>query len=204
MSADEALRKQERLGTLPPTFTAAQAYRTALSSRDLASLVAENWVFELSWGVYRRADAAETAHLDLLAVAKRAPHAVVCGESALALHELIDDVPLVVHIAVARGKRRPVISSPEVVVSQYAAETFSLGVEPFEAAPGETVSVYSAARSVVDAMRLRHRIGEEIALSALARYLRRTGHRGAGELQRFARPLGAMSAIRPAVEAVLA
>ena len=32
------------------------------------------------------------AHLDLLAVCTRAPHAVVCGESALSLRELIDDL----------------------------------------------------------------------------------------------------------------
>ena len=32
-----------------------------------------------------------------------APHAVVCGESALSLHELIDDIPHEVHIAVPRG-----------------------------------------------------------------------------------------------------
>ncbi|MFC4501990.1 MULTISPECIES: hypothetical protein [Streptomyces] len=29
----------------------------------------------------------------LLAVCARAPRAVMCGESALALHELIDDIP---------------------------------------------------------------------------------------------------------------
>jgi hypothetical protein len=120
------------------------------------------------------------------------------------LHELIDDIPAAVPIAVPRGSRRPTISYPPTVVAQYTAKTFSLGVERFEAAPGETIRVYSPARGVVDAMRHRSRIGETLALSALGRYLRRNGHGGANELQHIARELGALSVIRPAVEAVLA
>jgi hypothetical protein len=146
----------------------------------------------------------ETAHADLLAVCTRTPRAVVCGESALALHELIDDIPAAVHIAVPRGRGRPTISYPPTVVAHYAAKIFDLDVERFEAAPGETIPMYNAARSVVDAMRHRSRIGETLALSALGRYLRRSGRGGVGELQHIARELDALSVVHPAVEAVLA
>ncbi|MFK4099103.1 type IV toxin-antitoxin system AbiEi family antitoxin domain-containing protein [Streptomyces sp. NPDC019531] len=204
MSAAENSRLEQRLAALAPTFTTAQARQVLLSSRDLAYMVTQGEIDELSRGVYRRADAPETAHADLLAVCARAPRAVVCGESALALHELIDDIPAAVHIAVPRGTRRPTISYPPTVVAQYAAKTFDLGIERFEAAPGETIPMYNAARSVVDAMRHRSRLGETLALSALGRYLRRSGRGGVGELQYIARELGALSVVRPAVEAVLA
>ncbi len=197
-------RLSERLSRLPPTFTARAASDALLSPRDLAVLRETGEIDELSRGVYRRADAEPTAHLDLLAVCTRAPHAVVCGESALSLHELIDDIPHEVHIAVPRGSHRPSISYPPTRVSQYAADTFGVAIEPFEAAPGETVSVYSAARAVVDAMRLGRAEGRSLALSALNRYLRRYGQQGVAELQHAARVLGGMSAIRPAIEAVLA
>jgi hypothetical protein len=82
--------------------------------------------------------------------------------------------------------------------------TFDLGVEPFEAAPGEIVAVYSPARSVNDAMRHRRRVGETLALAALGRYLRRTGPAGVNELQQIARNLGTLEVIRPAIEAVIA
>lgn len=95
-----------------------------------------------------------------------APRAVVCGESALALHELIDDIPAAVHIAVPRGSTRPTISYLPTVVARYAAATFDVGAERFDAASGETIPVYDAARSVVE-MRHRARIGESLALSAL-------------------------------------
>jgi predicted transcriptional regulator of viral defense system len=197
-------RLLKRLSSLPPTFTTRAAYAAALSARDLATLRESGEIDELSRGVYRRADAPPTAHLDLLAVYARAPQAVVCGESALSLHELIDDIPHEVHIAVPRGSHRPSISYPPTQVSQYAADTFDFAVEPFEAAPGETVPVYSPARAVVDAMRLGGTAGRSLALSALNRYLRRTGQQGVADLQLAARELGGMSAIRPAIEAVLA
>ena len=53
-------------------------------------------------------------------------------------------------------------------------------------------------------MRLGRAEGRSLALTALGRYLRRTGQQGAADLQRAARELGGMPAIRPAIEAVLA
>jgi predicted transcriptional regulator of viral defense system len=149
-------------------------------------------------------DAPESAHLDLLAVASRVPGAIVCLESALAIHELVDDIPSAAHIAVARGRHVPKIEYPVVVVYRFDPVTFDLGVGTFEAAPGESVRVYGRARSVVDAMRLRHRIGADLAMHALGRYVRTTGQRGVAELLEFARRLNVEGPIRSAVEAVLA
>ena len=51
---------------------------------------------QVSRGVYRLATAPVPPHLDLLAVATRAPHAVVCLVSALAFHELTDEIHQVI------------------------------------------------------------------------------------------------------------
>lgn len=192
------------LDVLPPTFTAAQARAAGIAARDLYRMRDGGTVIDLSRGVFRKADAPESAYLDLLAVAARAPGSVVCGESALALHNLIDDIPAAVHIAVPRGKHAPAIQFPLTEVSRYDAATFGLGVEWYEAAPDEAVAVYSAPRSVVDAMRLRHRFGETLALHALGRYLRTGGARDVVVLLDLATALGVESAVRSAAEAVLA
>src|SRR5437879_5932826 len=99
MRASDPLELVSRLGLLRPTFTSTEALRAGISSRDLARLLAAGELHELSRGVYRSAAAPESAYLDLIAVTKRAPQAVACGESALALHELIDDIPSAVHLA---------------------------------------------------------------------------------------------------------
>lgn len=195
---------ERRIRELPATFTAGQARRHGVAPRDLYRMRNDATIFEISRGVFRLADASEAAHLDLIAVAARAPGAIVCLESALTLHDLIDDIPNAVHIAIARGRHVPKIDYPPVVVYRFDAATFSLGTEPFEAAAGEHVGVYNAARSVVDAMRLRHRIGSSLALHALNQYLRRTGGNGARQLLDLARPLNVEGPIRAAIEAVLA
>jgi hypothetical protein len=186
-----------------PTFTKAQAQAVGITPYVLYALRDVGSIIELSRGVYRDAEAPETVHLDLLAVALRAPAAVVCTESALALHELIDDVPTVVSIAVPRGMRPPTIAYPPVVVSRFDPATFQLGVERFEAAPGEFVPIYSPVRSVVDVMRLRHLYGDSLALHALGRYLRAPG-RDITELMNLARALGVEGPVRTATEAILA
>jgi hypothetical protein len=113
-------------------------------------------------------------------------------------------MPLEVHIAVPRGMTRPSITYPPVRVAQYAAGTFDLGIQRFEAAPGETVPVYSPARAAVDALRLGGAANRTLALSAINRYLRRYGMSGVAELRDTAGQLGALSRIRPIIEAVLA
>lgn len=189
---------------LPATFTASRAREAGLTPRELYRMRDDGRVNELSRGVFRLGDASESAHLDLLAVAARTPVGVVCLESALALHELIDDIPNWVHIAVPRGTHVPRIEYPPVRVSRFAEATFQLGVEPFEAAPGENVRIYGAARSVVDAMRLRHQVGETLALRALRRYLRVEGASGVSLLLELSRTLGVEGPVCSTVEAILA
>lgn len=203
MAAPERL-SQEALSRLGPTFTKAQAHAVGMTPYMLYALRDAGSIVELSRGVYRNAEALETVHLDLLAVALRAPAAVVCTESALALHELIDDIPAAVSIAVPRGVRPPTIGYPPVTVSRFDRDTFQLGIEQFEAAVGEFVPVYSPARSVVDVMRLRHLYGDSLALHALGRYLRDPRRRNITELMDLARALNVEGPVRTATEAVLA
>jgi hypothetical protein len=104
-------------------------------------------------------------------VALRAPAAVVCLVSAAALHDLTHELPLAVQIALPRGHGSPRITYPAVEVFHFDAATLDLGLGDVEAAPGARVRVYTAARTVVDLMRFRRRIGERLALGALRRYL---------------------------------
>lgn len=195
---------RQALSLLLPTFTKRQAQAAGITPHALYALRDAGSIIELSRGVYRDAAAAQTVHLDLLAVALRAPASVVCTESALALHELIDDIPAATSIAVPRGVRPPTIAYPPVIVSRFDPDTFQLGVEQFEAAPGEFVPVYGPARSVIDVMRLRHLYGDSLALHALGRYLRVPGRRDIAELMDLARALGVEGPVRAATEAVLA
>jgi hypothetical protein len=184
---------------LPATFTAAEARRIGIHSRDLYEWRDTGQTLELSRGVFRRADAPAPTYPDFLAVARRAPRAIICLISAATVWDLTDELPAAVSIAVPRGTRPPRITFPPGEVSRVDPQTSGLGLTHLDAAPGEPVRIYSAARTVVDLMRLRHRIGEPLALGALRRYLgRRDADRG--ELIELARTLDVLGPVRSAID----
>jgi predicted transcriptional regulator of viral defense system len=159
--------------SLPPTFTSEVALDQGISPRDLYAARDTGEIIELSRGVFRRADAPPASFPDLLAVAYRSPKAIVCLISAAVVHDLTDEIPVAVQIAVPSSNRPPRIAFPPTVVLRFGPSTFELGLTYVEAAPGEAVRIYDAERTVVDLMRLRHRVGEPTALVALRRYARR-------------------------------
>lgn len=182
------LLSMTRITDLPPTFTTETARTAGLHPRDLYAARDTGVIIELSHGVFRHADAPLASFPDLLAVAYRSPRAVVCLLSAAAVHDLTDEIPPAVEIAVPRSSRPPRVSFPPTRVFRFEPATFELGLTHVEAAPGETVRIYDAARTVVDLMRLRHRIGAPTALAALHRFLRRKDARPA-ELLKIAAEL---------------
>jgi len=184
---------------LPATFITGQALQLGIHPRQLYSWRDTGKIIELTRGAFRRADAPAATYPDLLAIAYRAPAAVACLLTAASLHDLTDDIPPAVQIAVPRSGNRPRISYPPVEVFQFHAETFDLGLDSVEAAPGEPVRVYGPERTVVDLMRLRRRIGEPIALIALRRYLSSPAARP-GELLELARALDVLGPTRAALD----
>ena len=170
---------------------------------DLYRLRDSGELIELSRGVYRVADAPATAHLHLVAVCRRAPGGMICLNSAASFWDLSDEMPDSVHLAIARGKHRPQIAYPSTRVHVFAAATFSLGRVLQKVESSETIAISSKERTVVDLMRLRSRVGRDLALSALRRYLQDSDAK-LGELLALARQLRVGSVVAAAMEPLLA
>jgi hypothetical protein len=184
---------------LPPTFTTRTALDAGLSYRDLYQMRDSGELVELSRGVFRSTEAPAATFPDLLAVAYRAPIGVICAVSAAAAYDLTDEIPQRVQVAVPRGHHRPTITYPPVQVLSFDVDTFELGIGELEAAPGEPVRIYRPNRTVVDLMRLRHQVGEDIALTVLRRYLRTRGAEP-GTLLEYARALNVFGPVRTALD----
>lgn len=187
-----ALRSAGVLGTK-------DAIEAGVHRRDLYALRDEGFLVEISRGLYRLADAEATPYLDLIAVSKRSPRGAICLNSALAFWDLTDEIPAEVHLAVPRGSRPPSIDYPPTHVHVFAAGTFDLGRERVRLESGEKIYIYSPERSVVDAVRMRGRVGADVAYEALRRYLRRPGA-SPGDLLRLARQLRAGGPVADALE----
>lgn len=183
--------------------SAAELIASGARWEDLYRLRDSGELIELSRGVYRVADAPATAHLDLLAVFRRAPDGTICLNSAASFWDLSDEIPDAVHLAIARGRHRPRIAYPPTRIHVFAAATFSLGREMEKIESGETIAISSPERMVVDLMRFRSRVGRDLALGALRRYLQGADARP-GELLVLARQLRIASVVSAAMEPLLA
>ncbi len=191
------------LAELPNTFTSGTVLGLGAHPRELYGWRDAGAIVELSRGVFRKADAPAATYPDLLALAYRAPSAIVCCVSAAAVHDLTDELPVQVQVAVPGGAHPPRIDHPPTKVFRFNARTFELGLSSVQAAPGEHVRVYDAERTVADLMRLRHRLGEPLAHAALNRYLSRRGARP-GRLLDYATDLDVLGPMRRAIDVVTA
>jgi predicted transcriptional regulator of viral defense system len=185
-------------GILGDTFTYGEARKAGVSDKRLYRLRDIGEIVPLGGGVYRWTDA-PPADYDLVEIAERVPRATLCLETALARHGLIDSIPSAIDIAIPRGSTRPALRAP-CRLHQFDPRTFELGRELLEVRARRPLGIYSAERSIVDVIRLRHREGSDIAWEALRRWLARPG-RSPAQLIDLARRLPhAEPALRQALE----
>jgi hypothetical protein len=172
-----------------------------LSAERLYRYRDEGYLEQLGRGLYRRTSASPADH-NLLEVAHRVQEGTLCLITALARHGLTDVIPDRIDVAVPRGRRIPALQSP-ADIHVFAKDTFDLGRGMVKVGDGLTLGLYSAERSLVDMVRLRHREGAEIAWEALRRWLRRKGARPAALIEMARSFRGAENAVRHALEVVL-
>lgn len=161
------------LDALPNAFSYSVAHERGLSDRRLKAYVEDGVLERLGHGVYRKADA-PPADLDRIEIALRAPEAALCLTSALSVHDLTDTIPSAIDIALPRSRRPPRVSAP-VRWHRFHEDTFLVGRETIEVDEGVALGLYSAERCIIDAFRLGHREGQELAAEALRRWLKRRG-----------------------------
>ena len=187
-----------RLRSLGSVFRSGQAVEAGVSWRDLYSLRDDGELIELTRGLFQFADATGSDNADFVAVCARVTRGMVCLNSALAYWDLSDEIPSEIHVAVPEGAHRPMIKHPPTRVHVFHAATFELGRCEVRQARREHFSITDAERSVVDAFRMRHQIGESLAYSALQRYLAKPRAK-TGRLTELARELRVESPIRAAL-----
>jgi predicted transcriptional regulator of viral defense system len=171
----------ELLAELPDTFRYSEALEQ-ISERQLRRLLADGRITTVSRGLYRKSD--WLGDDGLIEIASKSPLATICLRSALARHDLIDDIPAELDIAVPRGSWAPETMAP-VRWRSFDPATFSIGRELLDIGGGRHIGIYSAERSIIDAYRLRHLDGADLANDALKRWLRRGGQ--PSELLRIAK-----------------
>lgn len=186
---------------LPPVFRYSEARAAGVSSDRLQAYRDRGFVEQIGRGLYRWKDAPE-ADTDLLEIAHRASRGTLCLATALARHGLTDAIPARIDVAIPRGNRIPALGA-HIYFHVFAAETFDLGREELDIGASAAIGLYSAERTLVDVIRLRHREGSDIAWEALRRWLRRKGSKPAALIKMASHFHGAERAVRQALEIAL-
>lgn len=200
MSVEQSLARMQQFGDRP--FRVAEATDAGIPRYELYRLRDRGEVVGVGPGLFRRAGSPLSSSTDLATVCAWIPDGTICLNSALAYWDLTDELPAVVHIALARGSHRPRIDQPATAVHVFAAATFDLERREETTETGELLRIYSPERAVVDAMRLAHHIGRDTALHALSRYLRRPDAQPR-RLAALARDLGGRRRLTNALEVML-
>lgn len=182
-------------------ITARDAARAGIHSQQLTRLVSDGALQRITRGHYRLATRPITENHALAVVARAVPRGVICLLSALGFHEIGTQLPSDVWVAIERGARQPALQDPPLRVVRFTGAAFSEGIETHRV-EGETVRIFSVAKTLADLFKHRSNVGLDVALEALREAWRERKFTMEA-LDRAARVCRVERVMRPYVEAVV-
>lgn len=127
----------------------------------------------------------------------------MCLTTSLARHGLADEIPARIDIALPCGYWQPKTSAPTAWHSFHPA-TFDVGRDLLLLTTELSIGIYDPPRSIIDAYRLRHREGPDLAITTLKRWLDQPGNQPTTLLTLATHFPATESALRTTLETVLA
>ena len=184
-----------------------------ITAATVGRMVRAGDVNRLARGLYQLPGAPLDANHSLAEAAKRVPRGVVCLVSALAYHELTDQLPRAVWMAIGTSdwmRRRegrqcdwmPKEGRPTMRIVRFtdALLTDEVLTVHIENVP---VKVFGVAKTIADCFRHRRKVGQTVALEGLQEALRQRKASPA-EIARHAERGGVATVVRPYLEALTA
>lgn len=179
-----------------------EALGQGIHRRTLYGLREEGALIPTARGLYQLAEMESfPTEIDLVNVAKLAPHGVICLISALAFHGLTTQIPHEIWLAVERKARRPKVAYPPVRAVFYPASCFREGIETHRIMEQE-VRIYNAPKTVIDCFRWRNTVGMDVALEAARSYLKQRGA-SPSKLMEYAKLCKVEKLVSPYLEAII-
>jgi len=198
-------RQRDRLSSLlrrQRVARLAEIRQAGITATTVSRLVREGVVSRLGRGLYQMADAVPGTRQVLAEAAKRVPRGVICLVSALAFHDLTDQMPRRVWVAIGPKDWKPTVDDPPLRIVRFAERFLHDGVEIHEI-DGVTVPIFGVAKTVVDVFRRQQSVGTDVAVLAMKEALRQR-KTSAAQIADAAARSGAWNAIRPYLEALTA
>jgi len=171
-----------------------------VTATTVSRLEREAAIVRLARGLYQLPDASIDAHHTLAEAAKLAPKGVICLTSALAFHELTDQTPAKVWIAIGPKDWHPKFRYPPTRFAHFPSDQLRVGVEQ-HVIDGVEVPIFGVAKTIADLFRYRRTVGINVALEGLREALRKRKATPA-QIARYASNARVWKAMEPYVSAL--
>ena len=145
--------------------------KAGIHSETLVRMLKENILVRINRGLYQLADAPMSATHDLAAVSKLVPGGIICLVTALQFHELTNQMPRQIWLAIGSKARSPRIEWPPLRIVRFGRRSFDVGVQTHQI-EGVQVPISDPAKTVVDCFRFRNLVGLDVALEGLHNVIR--------------------------------
>ena len=132
----------------------------------LRRLLDEGVISKISRGVYKMSDFSPSEFYSFAEASKKVPNGVICLLSSLNFFNLTNEFPFEVWIAIKAKAWKPVKCEIPIRFIRYSKSSFNEGIE-IHNIDGIEVKIFSPAKTVADCFKFRHRIGLDVAISAL-------------------------------------
>jgi predicted transcriptional regulator of viral defense system len=150
-----------------PIVRAYELRSKGIDPKTISRAVAAGELIRISRGLYQRPDSDIDTHQALAEAAKKVPRGVVAMVSALAYHELTDQMPRKVWMAVSVKDWSPSASSyPPIRIVEFLDKYLQQGIE-YQTISGTSVPVYSIPKTLADVFRNRKLVDRSVAVEAL-------------------------------------
>lgn len=171
-----------------------------ITATTISRMEQEGIIARLARGLYQLPDAPIDAHHTLAEASKLVPKGVICLGSALAFHELTDQVPARVWIAIGVKDWRPQIHYPPLRFAQFPVNHLATGIK-YHVIEGIKVPIFGVAKTIADLFRYRRVVGVNLAVEGLREALRRRKAKPA-EIAKFALEGGVWKTMEPYMSAL--
>jgi predicted transcriptional regulator of viral defense system len=185
-----------------PLARARDLKAAGIDAPTIARAVRAGAVIRAGRGLYQLPGSELDLESTLAEASKRVPKGVICMISALAHHQLTDQMPRKVWMAIGPRDWEPAVDYPPLRIVRLRSPYLEYGIER-HLISGVAVPVYSIPKSLADAFRSRRFVDRSVAVECLRNAIEQRKATPA-ELAQAAEDCGAWKQMRPYLEAVTA
>jgi len=167
--------------------------------KQVRALLDAGKIQRMGRGLYQLTNAPVLSNPDFVSATLQSPKSVICLISALSFHEVTDEIPRRVDLAIPISSRANKIDYPPVKYFYFSEAAWKAGIETHKI-DGYDVRVYGLAKTIADCFKFRNKIGFDVAQKALKIAVTEKHVRPA-KIMEYAKVCRVANIIRPYLEA---